>query len=101
VLLRAARPLTQRFGRVGTIVEIEYRRGHGTLGPLLRGLDQRDGRVHQRIVDDDRADADGDGIRHVTMHVSVPRSSDLDTIIEGLGQRPEIRTARVSSGETG
>ena len=35
VLLRAARPLTQRFGRVGTIVEIEYRRGHGTLGPLL------------------------------------------------------------------
>jgi hypothetical protein len=35
------------------------------------------------------------------MHVSVPRSSDLDTIIEDLGQRPEIRTARVSSGETG
>jgi hypothetical protein len=82
-------------------VEIEYQRGHGTLGPLLRGPAARDGRVHQLIVDDDEADATGDGVRHVTMQLSVPRSADVDQIIEDLGQRPEIRTVRVSPGEDG
>ena len=101
VLLRAARPLAQRFGRFDTVVEIEYQRGHETLGPLLRGLDARDRRVHQLIVDDDEADAAGDGVRHVTMQLSVPRYADLDQIIEDLGQRPEIRTVRVSPGEGG
>ena len=101
VLLRAARPLTQRFGRFGTIVEVEYQRGHGTLGPLLRGLDEVDGRVHQIVVDDGDADAADDGVRRVTIHISVPRSADLDRTIESLGQRSEIRALRVSSGEVG
>ena len=101
VLLRAARPLTQRFGRFGTIVEVEYLRGHGTLGPLLRGLDEVDGRVHQIVVDDGDTDAADEGVRRVTIHISVPRSADLDSTIDSLGQRSEIRALRVSSGEVG
>jgi putative Mg2+ transporter-C (MgtC) family protein len=101
VLLRAARPLTQRFGRFGTIVEVEYLRGHGTLGPLLRGLDEVDGRVHQIVVDDGDTDAADEGVRRVTIHISVPRSADLDRTIDSLGQRSEIRALRVSSGEAG
>ncbi|HEX5947038.1 MAG TPA: MgtC/SapB family protein [Acidimicrobiales bacterium] len=100
VVLRSARPLVQRFGRFGTVMEVEYRRGHGTLGPLLRSLDERDGRVQQIAVEDDEADATGDGVRHVSMHVSVRRPQDLDQILEEVGRRPEILAMRVGAGET-
>jgi putative Mg2+ transporter-C (MgtC) family protein len=74
VVLRGAKPLVQRFGRFGTVVEVEYLRGHGTLGPLLRGLDERnDGRVQNIVVEDDENDTTSDGVRHVTMQVSVRR----------------------------
>lgn len=101
VVLRGAKPLMQRFGRFGTVVEVEYLRGHGTLGPLLRNLDQRDGRLEQIVVEDDEADAARDGVRHITMQLSVRRPADLDQIVEDLGQRPEIRSVRVGAGETG
>jgi putative Mg2+ transporter-C (MgtC) family protein len=101
VVLRGARPLTQRFGRFGTVVEVEYMRGHGTLGPLLRGLDERDGRVQSIVVEDDESDPTCDGVRQVTMQVSVRRPADLDRIVEDLGRRPEIRAVRVGVGETG
>jgi putative Mg2+ transporter-C (MgtC) family protein len=100
VVLRGAKPLLQRFGRFGTVVEVEYLRGHGTLGPLLRGLDERDGRVQNIVVEDDGNDTTSDGVRHVTMQVSVRRPADLDEIVEHLGQRPEIRAVRVGAGET-
>jgi hypothetical protein len=89
-----------RFGRFGTVVEVEYLRGHGTLGPLLRGLDERDGRVQNIVVEDDENDTTSDGVRHVTMQVSVRRPADLDEIVEHLGHRPEIRAVRVGTGET-
>lgn len=98
VVLRGAKPLAQRFGRFGTVVEVEYLRGHGTLGPLLRGLDEMDGRVQNLEVEDD-GDTDRDGIRHVTMQVSVRRPADLDRMVEDLGRRPEIRSVRVGAGE--
>jgi putative Mg2+ transporter-C (MgtC) family protein len=101
VVLRGAKPLVQRFGRFGTVVEVEYLRGHGTLGPLLRGLDERnDGRVQNIVVEDDENDTTSDGVRHVTMQVSVRRPADLDEIVEHLGHRPEIRAVRVGTGET-
>lgn len=100
VVLRGARPLAQRFGRFGTTVELEYQRGHGTLGPLLRSLDERDGRVQHIVVDDDEADAGGDGVRHVSMQVSVRRPQDLDEVLEEMGRRPEILAVRVGAGET-
>jgi hypothetical protein len=37
----------------------------------------------------------------VTIHISVPRSADLDRTVNSLGQRSEIRALRVSSGEAG
>ena len=40
-----------------------------------------------------------DGIRHVTMQVSVRRPADLDRMVEDLGRRPEIRSVRVGAGE--
>lgn len=101
VLLRAARPLMQRFGRSGTVVEVEYVRGYGTLGPLLRGVEEMDGRVQQIVVDDDDDQAGPDGIRRVTLHLTVPHLDDLGRMVEEVGKRPEIRGLRVGTGETG
>jgi putative Mg2+ transporter-C (MgtC) family protein len=99
VVLRAIRPLVQRFGRSGGVVEVEYERGHGTLGPLLRGLDEMGGQVRHLVVDDDDAGADGDGVRHVTIHVSAHRLDDLDRVVDQVSRRPEVRQVRVGTGE--
>src|SRR5262249_18609961 len=45
VVLQATKPLAQRFGRRQTTLALEYARGHGTLGPLLRSLEDSNGRV--------------------------------------------------------
>lgn len=100
VLLRAARPLTRRFGRSVGIVEVEYERGYGTLGPLLRRLNDLNGRVEQIELDDDDADADGNGLRRATLQVSMQHAEDLDRILGDVGRRPEVRALRVNTGET-
>lgn len=69
-----------------------------TARTLLRGLDDMDGRVQNLEVEDD-GDTDRDGIRHVTMQVSVCRPADLDRMVECLGRRPGIRSVRVGAGE--
>jgi len=99
VALRAARPVMQRLGRSRGIVEVEYERGHGTLGPLLRRLNDINGRVEQIDLDDDDADADGNGLRRATLHVSMQRVEDLDRILGDVGRRPEVRSLRVNTGE--
>ena len=101
VALRAARPLLRRLGRSSTTVEVEYARGHGTLGPLLRGLDATQARVDHLVVADDDDSAGGTGVRHVTLYVSVPRPEALDQLLDDVGSRPEVRAVRVGSGESG
>lgn len=98
VALRAAKPLTQRLGRHHTVVEVDYDRGHGTLGPVLRALEELDARVQGLTVDDDDPDAAGEGRRHVTLHVSVRSIDDLDHMIDQIRTRPEIHSIRVAGG---
>lgn len=56
--------------------------------------------VQNIVVEDDENDTTSDGVRDVTMQVSVRRPADLDEIVEHLGHRPEIRAVRVGAGET-
>lgn len=99
VSLRATKPIAQRLGRQRAIVELEYTRGHGTLGPLLRSLEEVEGRVHQLSVEDDDAEANGDGTRTVVLEVTVRRLEDLDRLVEQAEARPEVKTVRVGGGE--
>ena len=99
VAFRALKPLTQRIGRQKTIVELEYQRGHGTLGPFLRSLEECDMRVQHLRVDDDDHTAETTGVRRVTVLVAVRRIADLDRLIDDLGRRPEIRSVRMAAGE--
>lgn len=99
VSLRAVRPLTQRLGRHRGIVEMEYARGHGTLGPLLRAVDELGGRIRDITVEDDDDDALEGGARKVFLELAVRRPEDLDTLVERVGSRPEVRSIRLARGE--
>lgn len=76
-------------------------RGHGTLGPLPRGLDAEDARLQHLVVSDDDEGADGSGVRRVTLHVTVRDLEALDHLLDDVRQRPEVRAVRVGSGESG
>lgn len=98
VALRAAKPWTHRIGRRRTVVEIEYLRGHGTLGPLLRMIDDVDARLERLLVDDDDRAAGPDGLRHVTLYVNMPRGATLEHLVDEAARRPEIRGVRIAGG---
>jgi putative Mg2+ transporter-C (MgtC) family protein len=100
VALQAAKPLIQRFGRRQTILELEYLRGHGTLGPVLRALEARDTKIQRMSVEDDDRNADAEGVRRVTLDVSVRLREDLDDLLDKVGKRPEIRSIRVAEGDS-
>ena len=96
VLLRGAKPWTNRLRRNHATVEIEYARGHGTLGPVLRALHAMEGKIQSLSVDDDDADANGDGTRNVTLDLRVNDPSDIDELLDTIGRRPEVRRVRVA-----
>jgi putative Mg2+ transporter-C (MgtC) family protein len=99
VVLQATKPLTQRFGRRQATLELEYARGHGTLGPLLRSLEDSNSRVLHLSVEDDDRDADGDGVRRVTIDLGLRHHDDIDRIIDGMRSRPEVRAVRLADSE--
>src|SRR3954452_7945110 len=45
VLMRVMTPTLLRIANSTSVLEIEYERGHGTLGPLLRSVEEARGRV--------------------------------------------------------
>lgn len=100
VLLRVTKPLARRVGRHRTIVQLEYDRGHGTIGPLLRALQELDARMENLSVEDDDVDALAGGTRKLTVAVTVRNLDDLDRILEKVGSRPEVRTVSVAEGES-
>lgn len=94
--MRLAKPLLGRLGVQVTVIEMEYRRGHGTLGPVLRTLRGLNTTVEQIEVDDDD-EGDSDGIRHVSLFVRSHDVEDLYLAAERLRERPEVADVRVLS----
>jgi putative Mg2+ transporter-C (MgtC) family protein len=90
VVMRVATPLLLRLGSPVTVLEIDYERGHGTIGPLLRSLASANGKVERIEVDDD----DG-GMRHVTVRLRAPRDNEVSTVVSDVQQRPEVRAIRL------
>ena len=97
-MLQAAKPFTRRFGRRQTTLELDYVRGHGTLGPLLRAVETHDGRVQHLSVEDDDERANGEGMRRVTLELALRQDQDLDVLIDDVRNRPEVRGVRVAGG---
>jgi putative Mg2+ transporter-C (MgtC) family protein len=81
------------------LLRVEYERGHGTLGPLLRELEKLDGRVGALHLEDE----DGPGrraLRRVLIEVRPRRLSDLERLVDALAARPEVRLAASETRES-
>jgi hypothetical protein len=76
-----------------TVLEIEYERGHGTIGPLLRSLTDAHGIIEHLEVEDD----DENGMRHVEVRLRARPSNGVQTAIERVEQRREVHTVRLLS----
>jgi putative Mg2+ transporter-C (MgtC) family protein len=85
--------LLARWGGVHRRVRIEYERGHGTIGPLMRQLSElrcRVGELH--VEDDDDHCVANTGIRRVTIFVQVHDEGQLTAAISALERRVEVHT---------
>jgi putative Mg2+ transporter-C (MgtC) family protein len=90
-LLHAVKSLTRRIGRATTLIELEYERGFGTLGPLLRGLETLNGRVESISIHDDDDGASAPGRRRVCVRVIGPANTAVRAALSEIGDRAEIR----------
>jgi putative Mg2+ transporter-C (MgtC) family protein len=90
--LRAARPwLLPLLGAPGQRLQLEYMRGHGTLGPVMRGLEDADARVDGIRIEDD--DDDRGALRRVEIDVSTRNVARLGRLVDELQARDEVRSA--------
>jgi len=100
VVLQATKPLTQRLGRHQATLELEYLRGHGTLGPLLRSLEETSSRVMHVAVQDDDQGANGEGVRRVTLDLGLRHRDDIDQIVDDVRSRPEVRNVKMADSDS-
>src|SRR5262245_14637360 len=84
---------------LGAVVGIERESASKGAGPLLRSLEDSNGRVLHMSVEDDDRDANGDGVRRVTIDVGLRHNDDIDRIIDEMRSRPEVRALRISDSE--
>lgn len=95
VVLRVAKPLMLRYGAATSLLEVEYERGHGTLGPLLRSITRAHARVdHVELVDED-TDVET-GIRRAVVTVTTRDPDALETVVENLRSRSEVHAVHTS-----
>ena len=92
--MRLVKPLIARYSVVQTVIELDYRRGHGTLGPVLRTINGLQTRLqHFEIDDEDEGVADG--LRHVSLYLNVHNLDDVYAAADQLRARPEISSVRI------
>jgi putative Mg2+ transporter-C (MgtC) family protein len=87
--LQLLRPIMERPGR--RTLQIVYEPGHGTLGPVVRGLEQVSsfvGRLH--IADEHDAIADR-SLRTASLDFQMRDPVSLLSMLEELRARPEVR----------
>ena len=72
-------------------VDIEYEKGHGTLGPVMEAIRETGG----ELDDLDIHDSDGGSTRHVSIVVRVPDPDDLSEIAGSLAEIPEVSSCKV------
>lgn len=93
--LRLIKPVLRR--KVTQTVQVDYIQGHGTLGPLIRTVQDSGGSIDDLWVEDELA-ADGDPMRHVTIRVMTNREIDLESELAPFLTRPEVKDVKVVDG---
>lgn len=78
------------------VLEIEYERGHGTLGPVMRQLELVHGRLGRIRLDDDLEGAPGRRLARV--EITTDDCDRLDEVVSSLRTRDEVLGARWRDG---
>lgn len=94
VAMRLAKPLIVRWAGAVTTIELDYQRGFGTLGPVLRTINGLGSKMDSLELDDDDENS-GDGLRHVTLRFNTRDVDQIYAAVDELRQRPEVRAVRV------
>lgn len=86
--LRMLKPIIRRSGLV--TVEVDYSTGHGTIGPLLRALQEAGFSIEDVEIEDD---SEGDApLRHVRVDVFGDDDADVEKIVRSsIGERSEVK----------
>jgi putative Mg2+ transporter-C (MgtC) family protein len=72
-------------------LDIEYEKGHGTLGPVMEAIRETGG----ELEDLDIHDSDGGSTRNVSIVVRVPDPDDLTDMANSLCEIPEVSSCKV------
>lgn len=92
--MRLVKPLIARWSVVQTVIELDYRRGHGTLGPVLRTINGLQTRLEHFEIEDE-GESEADGLRHVSLYLNVHSLDDVYAAADQLRGRPEVSSVRV------
>lgn len=75
-------------------VDIQYEKGHGTLGPVMEAIRETGGEFDDLNIED----ADGGSTRKVIISVRVPEPDDLGDVARELSELPEVISCKVHDG---
>jgi putative Mg2+ transporter-C (MgtC) family protein len=97
--LRLLKPkLLRRLGSPYRTVSIEYERGHGTLGPIMRTARSLNCEIDEvALEDDDEERPHEPGRRRAHLVVRAPDDKTLAELVQTLQQRPEVVATRVDA----
>ena len=91
--LSSLKPFIRR--RAGRTVHVQYERGHGTMGPLLRSLQEIGGTIEDVQVEDYEGDTTLEPYRHVSVRIVTGDDLELDRVLTEIKDRPEVRSVSV------
>lgn len=89
--LSSLKPFIRR--RAAHTLHVQYGRGHGTLGPMLRSLQQIGGTIDDVTIEDETED--GEPVRHVWVRIVTGDDTELRRVADAMRERPEVRSVVV------
>lgn len=89
--LSSLKPFIRR--RAAHTLHVQYDRGHGTLGPMLRSLQEIGGTIDDVTIEDETEG--GDLVRHVWVRIVTGDDADLRRVADAMRERPEVRAVAV------
>jgi putative Mg2+ transporter-C (MgtC) family protein len=92
--LSSLKPFIRRHS--ARTVHVEYERGHGTMGPLLRSLQEIGGTIDDVQVEDTAEDSADGPTRHVWIRIVTGDEIELERVAQEMRQRPEVRDLEVT-----
>jgi len=85
LVLVGLRPVRARLVSPLHTIDIDYEKGHGTLGPVLQAIRDTGGELDDLNI----SDSDG-GARRVAIDVRLADPDDLVEVVKELGELPEV-----------